>query len=116
MIEKDQVLSKSDSAHSDPYVVIFTSQRTEENSAYDETAERMIQLARKEDGFVEFKSVRNAQGNGISISIWKDKKSIDAWKNNFEHQEAQKIGKEKWYSEYSVYIARIEKFYTYQSK
>ena len=63
------------------FMVIFTSQRTEsEPSHYALMAERMIELAQQQQGFLGMESVREDAGLGITISYWRDRASIDAWR------------------------------------
>ena len=68
------------------YAVIFTSLRTENNNGYDEMAERMIDLASKQAGFLGIESARDDLG--ITVSYWSNLESIKNWKANLEHQEA----------------------------
>lgn len=91
------------------YAVIFTSLRSEIEDKYSETAERMLQLAMKEKGFLAFESAR--EEIGISISYWKSLDAIKKWKENSEHLIAQSLGKEKWYKAFNVRIAKIERDY-----
>ncbi len=52
----------------DCYAVIFSSQRTRDKSGYEEISERMADLAAKQPGFIDFESVRDDIGSGITIS------------------------------------------------
>jgi heme-degrading monooxygenase HmoA len=89
------------------YAVIFTSDRTEGDNGYAEMADRMVELASKQPGFLGAESAR--EGTGITVSYWKDMESINNWKNNPEHIQAQKTGKEKWYSGFITRIAKVER-------
>lgn len=92
------------------YAVIFTSQLNErQDESYFLMAERMEELAKQEDGFLGIESARNEIG--ITVSYWRDLASINQWKNNFEHQEAQELGKSKWYKNYHIRIAKVERDY-----
>jgi len=96
--------------HEPPYyAVLFTSIKTGADQDYTRMAERMTELAQKQDGFLGVESARNEIG--ITVSYWRDLESIKKWKQNTEHQHAQKLGKEKWYSQYKVRICRIEHDY-----
>ncbi|MHB1930973.1 MAG: antibiotic biosynthesis monooxygenase family protein, partial [Acidimicrobiales bacterium] len=54
-----------------PYVaVIFTSLRTPGDRGYAATAERMLELARRQDGYLGFETAR--EGLGITVSYWRD--------------------------------------------
>ena len=37
--------------------------------------------------------------------------AIKNWKANVEHQQAQKLGKERWYKAYKTRIAKVERDY-----
>lgn len=88
------------------YAVIFTSIRTEGDNGYGEMASKMVELASKQPGFLGMESAR--EDVGITVSYWADLESIKNWKENIEHQHAQKSGREKWYSSYKTRISKVE--------
>ena len=69
----------------------------------------MVELAAQQPGFLGVESAREELG--ITVSYWSDLDSIKAWKRNAEHLVAQKMGREKWYSNYKTRIARVERDY-----
>jgi heme-degrading monooxygenase HmoA len=91
------------------YAVIFTSLRTEGDNGYGEMATKMVELASKQPGFLGIESAREEVG--ITVSYWLDLESIQNWKANFDHQEAQKLGHEKWYSSFKTRISKVEHDY-----
>lgn len=93
------------------YAVIFTSKKIDEDKGYSKMADKMVELASQQDGFLGIESAR--EDLGITVSYWKDEKSIINWKANLEHQSAQKIGKELWYKQYKVRIAKVERDYEF---
>jgi len=93
------------------YAVIFTSIRTHREDGYREMAEWMAQLAAKQEGYLGMESAR--EDIGITVSYWKDLASIRNWKEDSEHQIAQKTGREKWYEQYVTRIARVERDYDF---
>jgi len=93
------------------YAVIFTSTQTDFQEGYAEMSARMEELARQQAGFLGIESFRSPEGKGVTISYWKDLPSIQAWKQNPEHQTAQQLGKQKWYKDFTVEVARIESAY-----
>ena len=48
---------------------------------------------------------------GGSSFLHLDKGSIRGWRANVDHNEAMRLGREKWYTEYRVRIARVEREY-----
>lgn len=93
------------------YAVIFTSRLRTADPAYEDMAEKMLALATAQPGFVSFESARDDGGLGISISYWRDRDSLLAWRRNAEHLLAQKLGREQWYAHYRVRVARVERDY-----
>jgi heme-degrading monooxygenase HmoA len=76
-----------------------------------DVADRMIELARQQPGFLGAESVRGTHGLGITVSYWADKGSINAWKRHVEHQTAQCAGQHMWYAEHQVRVALVEQDY-----
>ncbi len=93
------------------YAVIFTSKKIDEDRGYNEMSKRMVELVSKQDGFLGFESAREEVG--ITVSYWRDIESIEKWKNNLEHQEAQKLGRKIWYRRYKIRIAKVERDYEF---
>lgn len=91
------------------YAVIFTSLLTDDLTEYNETAERMEELAKQQEGYLGIESARNDVG--ITVSYWKDLESIVNWKNNVEHTEARNRGREQWYKQYQLRICKVEREY-----
>tara|TARA_R110000868_G_C10925488_1_gene765984 strand:+ start:1319 stop:1612 length:294 start_codon:yes stop_codon:yes gene_type:complete len=88
------------------YAVIFRAEVEELDESYSEMANRMRELAINEYGCIEFTSC--TEGNSeIAISYWPSKEAIQAWKNNLEHQQAQALGKSKWYRSYQVQVVEV---------
>ena len=93
------------------YAVIFTSQRTEGDQGYGNMAQKMVELAAKQAGFLGVESVRDANGVGITVSYWSSEEAIRNWKAHTDHLAAQKGGQRTWYSDYQVRIAKVEREY-----
>ena len=114
------------------YAVIFSSVRTEQQLAtriessaqstaatalankddhidYQSTAERMMELAAQQDGFLGVESAR--EEIGITVSYWRDLAAIKQWQHNAEHQWAKQQGKANWYRAYRLRIAKVEHDY-----
>lgn len=94
------------------YAVIFINQRTDDDAeGYSLTADRMVELAQQQQGYLGIESVRDDTGKGITVSYWKDMDAIKGWKEDVEHQDARKKGKIDWYQDYQLQIARVEHGY-----
>jgi heme-degrading monooxygenase HmoA len=93
------------------YAVIFTSQRTEGDRGYGHMAERMVELAAKQPGFLGVESVRGLDGFGVTVSYWSNEEAIAAWKAHMDHKPAQETGKSVWYADYQIRVAKVERDY-----
>jgi heme-degrading monooxygenase HmoA len=74
------------------YAVIFSSQRTEGDNGYGEMADKMVEMASKQKGFLGAESARD-EGLGITAFYWDSLESIKNWKENAAHKVAQEKGK-----------------------
>ena len=87
------------------YAVIFTSVRTEGDRGYAGMADRMVELASQQDGFLGVESVMNEIG--ITVSYWRE---------NFDHTIAREKGRKEWYQTFKVRIAKVEIDYVFGRK
>lgn len=94
------------------YAVIFTSEGSDRKEGYTETSDRMVELAKEQDGFLGFESA--SEGISVTISYWKDLDSIRKWKMNAEHRIAQEKGKADWYKAYKTRICLVERDYEFK--
>lgn len=93
------------------YAVIFSSQRADGDSGYAAMAEKMARMAAATPGCIGMESARDEDGFGITVSYWTDEAAIRAWKADASHLAAQHLGKTRWYEQYRLRVARIERHY-----
>lgn len=93
------------------YAVIFTAQRGEGDLGYDAMAAQMVDMAQQQPGYIGHESSRDESGLGITVSYWQDEAALVAWKSVAQHLLAQKLGKTRWYSHYTLRVARVERAY-----
>ena len=98
------------------YAVIFTTQRSELDDGYADTARQMLELAAKQEGFLGVETVREPSGLGITVSCWRDLDAIHRWRQNSAHLAAQQAGREKWYTHYHVRICKVEREYDFEAE
>jgi heme-degrading monooxygenase HmoA len=97
-----------------PYVaVIFTSTRTDGDNGYDAMADAMAELAARQPGYLGMESAR--EDVGITVSYWRDEQAALAWKQVAAHVGAQRLGRERWYSDYRVRVATVHRDYSLDS-
>jgi heme-degrading monooxygenase HmoA len=96
-----------------PYTaVIFTSVRlpAADSPEYAEAARRMVELAGAQPGYLGIESATSG-GLGVTVSYWASPEAAQAWKAVGEHAAAQLLGRERWYADYRVRIAIVERDY-----
>jgi len=91
------------------FAVVFSSQRTAGDQGYGAMADRMVELAATQPGFLGIESARDAEGFGITVSYWKDEAAIAAWKAHAEHAVAQRLGRQTWYGAFRLRVCRVER-------
>ena len=95
------------------YAVIFTSLRTTVEEGYAVTADRMVELAEQQPGYLGHESARDTLG--ITVSYWQSLEAIQQWKQQSAHQLAQQYGKQKWYTAYKTRICLVESDYGFDA-
>ena len=93
------------------YAVIFSAQRAAGENGYEVMAQRMVELAAAQPGYLGVESVRGSDGFGITVSYWDSLAAIAGWRTHAEHKIAQETGKTLWYQHYELRIARVERAY-----
>jgi heme-degrading monooxygenase HmoA len=96
------------------YAVVFTSLRRgggHADDGYAAMAERMLELAAQQPGFLGVESARGGDGFGVTVSYWESEAAIAAWKAQSEHRVAQRAGAGGWYDAYMVRVAKVERAY-----
>ncbi len=93
------------------YAVIFSSTRALGDKGYTEVADKMIELAKEQDGFLGIESARNDLG--ITVSYWNNLDSIQNWQANAQHKLAKQKGRDIWYQSYKVRISKVETDYNF---
>ena len=97
------------------YAVIFTSLRTETDQGYAQAADRMLELARQQPGFLGVESARGEEGLGITVSYWASEAAILAWKQHTEHREVREQGRATWYSAFHTRVCKVERAYAFNA-
>jgi len=97
------------------YAVIFSSTLSDNAEGYGAMADRMVALAKEQEGFIDVESAaRTSGGFGITVSYWRDLESIRKWKNVSEHAAAQRMGRDAFYKNYRLRVARVERDYAFE--
>lgn len=97
------------------YAVIVSSALDADNlDGYASMDERMASLGRAQPGYLGRESKTDADGRELTVLYYRDAESIAAWKQHPEHLEAQRRGREQWYADYHIEVARVERAYGFE--
>ncbi|WP_371578943.1 antibiotic biosynthesis monooxygenase [Streptomyces sp. NBC_01314] len=101
-------------AHEPPYyAVVFTSTRTDDQSGYGETAERMEELVKGVPGFLGMDQAHTPGGPAITVGYFRDAEAVAEWRADVEHRAAQARGRAEWYESYTLHIAKVERSHSF---
>lgn len=93
-------------------ITVFRSRlRREHEEEYTRVAAQMKVLARAMPGFVSMKTFVAEDGERVSIVEFASQAAHDAWRNHPRHREAQRLGREKFYSSFRIQVCRVERDY-----
>lgn len=90
------------------YAVIFTATINETDTQYLDMAKRLRERAFKQYGCTSFTAFCE-NGIELAVSHWPSREHIKAWHADPLHQQAQALGKAKWYLDYKVEVTQILK-------
>ena len=96
------------------YAVIFANQASKTPEGYAEMAAAMGEIAKTRPGYIGIESTRDADGFAITVSYWESEEAIKGWREHAKHAIAQKIGKERWYEDYILRVAKVERQYGFK--
>jgi heme-degrading monooxygenase HmoA len=89
-------------------VVLFRSRLTEAaGDDYGEMAAEMEASAKTMPGFIDVKGFKAEDGERLTVVRWQDLETMKAWREHERHRVAQRLGREKWYANYSIEIAEV---------
>ncbi|MBS0253705.1 MAG: antibiotic biosynthesis monooxygenase [Proteobacteria bacterium] len=86
------------------YLVVFRNRKRADldGAAYGADADRMVDLAQAQPGFLWFKSYTAEDGEVVAISAWADEAAALGWRRNAEHSTVQGRGRAEYYAEYEL--------------
>jgi heme-degrading monooxygenase HmoA len=95
-------------------VTIFRSRlRPQHADEYAGWAKRMHDLASDMPGFVAIKTFTADDGERVSIVEFESEETHAAWRNHPVHREAQRLGRELFYSEFRIQVCTVGRAYDF---
>lgn len=81
--------------------------------AYEQLNARMESLVKDIPGFVSAKGYRSDDGDEISIIRFESAEALRRWREQPEHREAQRRGKEEFFAAYDVEVCEVTRAYDF---
>jgi heme-degrading monooxygenase HmoA len=97
------------------FAVIFEVTPTAEGqSEYLNIAANLRSFLEDRDGFISIERFQSLvdERKLLSLSFWRDEKSIETWRNLLEHRLAQQKGKSALFESYRIRVAQVVRDYT----
>ena len=90
------------------FLVVFRNRKRADidQAAYGAEAEAMEEMARRQPGFLSFKSYEAADGEVIALSEWEDEDAALAWRRVAEHSAVQSRGRSEFYEDYTLFACK----------
>ncbi len=95
------------------YVAIFSSTHTGNHEGYETDTQAILNLAQQQPGFLGIEAAGD-DNLSLAVSYWDSDESIQNFKQLAEHLVIQQKGREKYYRNYKVRVAKIERDYGFE--
>ena len=69
----------------------------------------MLKIAQSMTGFISYKVYVSEDGERCSIIEFDSRENLRAWREHPEHRAAQRLGRERYYQEYSLHVGEPER-------
>lgn len=89
-------------------VTVFRSRvRDDAHAEYQAMAPRIAALAQATPGYISHKSFEAADGEQVTIVEFEDEASLRNWSLQSDHVAAKRVGRQRFYAEYSVQACSV---------
>ncbi len=90
------------------FLVVFRNRKRADidHAAYGAESDLMEDMARRQPGFISFKSYVAGDGEVIALSEWEDENAALAWRRVAEHSAAQSRGRAEFYEDYTLFACK----------
>ncbi len=69
----------------------------------------MLEIAQSMPGFISYKVYVSEDGERCSIIEFDSHENLRAWREHPDHRAAQRLGRERYYQEYSLHVAEPQR-------
>ena len=98
------------------FFVVFRNRKRSDidAEAYAADTARMEALARRQPGFLSFKSYVAKDGEVVAISEWSSEAAVHAWGSHPEHAAIQHRGQDRYYLDYTLFACDDPQVHRFQ--
>ena len=97
-------------------ITIFRSRlKPEAEAEYGPAAVEMDALVRRQPGFVDAKTFTSEDGERVTVVTFADRESHDAWAAHPDHRTVQRLGRDRFYAEYSIQVGDVTRDRRYEA-
>jgi len=98
-------------------VTVFRSRlRPELEDEYAALVDRMEKIARTMPGYISHKGFFADDGERVTIVEFENEEGLRAWRTNPEHLAAQRLARQKYYSEYHIQVCTLDRESKFKAK
>jgi heme-degrading monooxygenase HmoA len=98
-------------------ITIFRSRlRPEHQEEYTQWAARIHDIAVRMPGFISIKTFAAEDAERVSIVEFESEETMQAWREQADHRQAQELGRKLFYSEYHIQVCQIIRDYSFPKK
>ena len=82
-------------------------------AALERVGARLYEIASRMPGFVSYKDFAAADGEALTLVQFADAASLQAWRNDPEHLQAQEAARRDHFSEYEIQVCTPTRHYAF---
>jgi heme-degrading monooxygenase HmoA len=86
------------------------------SAEYGAAVDRMSELAETMPGYISHKTFHAEDGERCTIVEFEHAEGLRTWRTHPEHIEAQKLARQKYYTEYSVQVCTLDREAKFKAK
>ena len=100
------------------FLVVFRNRKRADidQAAYGAEAELMEAMARRQPGFLSFKSYVADDAEVVALSEWESEDAALAWRRVAEHGAAQSRGRAEFYEDYTLFACKHPRIHRFSRK
>lgn len=99
-------------------VIFELEPKIEQTGNYFDIADRLRPLLIDMDGFISIERFQSLSRSNryLSLSFWRDEESVQKWRNQELHRQAQAEGRNEIFSHYRLRVASVTRDYSMENR